>query len=202
MKYTSTDSKQLRKMRLFASKVVLFSNFVDIVGVLIVSAAAIILQLVLHELPCPLCLLQRVGLMGIAFGYLLNIMYGNRANHYAYSSIAAIATSFIALRQVLLHIVPGSGYYGDPVLGLHMYTWVFVICIVAIAWNMLIVIIYPEDLRHERLIRKVKIGKNPIVKTIIYAYVATIAINIGLTFLECGVTQCPDDPVSYMILGK
>ena len=27
------------------------------------------------------------------------------------------------MRQILLHIVPGTGHYGSPVLGLHYYTW-------------------------------------------------------------------------------
>lgn len=202
MQYTAIDSKRLKKMRLLASKIVIFSNFVDLLGVVVVSASAILIQLMFHELPCPLCLLQRIGLMAIAFGYVLNIVYGNRANHYAYSSIAAIVTAFIAMRQTLLHIVPGSGYYGDPVFGIHLYTWVFIICMVAIAWNMWIIIIYPEDLRHERLIRRVQIARNPIVKIILFAYVAIIGLNICLTFLECGTTQCIDDPTSYMILDK
>lgn len=202
MKYSAYDSKRLRDMRLFASKIVLFSNFIDVLGVFVVSSAAILVQILLHELPCPLCLLQRVGLMAIGFGYVLNILYGNRSNHYAYSSIAAITTAFISLRQILLHIVPGSGYYGDPVFGIHLYTWVFIICMVAIAWNMLMIIIYPEDIRHERLIRRVKIGRNPLIKAIVIAYVATIAANIVLTFFECGFTQCVDDPKTYMVIDR
>lgn len=196
------ESKPLNNLRLFSSKIVLLSNIVDLAGVFVVSAAAIIIQLFFHELPCPLCLLQRIGLMAIAYGYLLNTVYGNRANHYAYSTIAAIVTAFIAMRQILLHIVPGSGYYGDPIFGIHLYTWVFIICMVAIAWNMLIIIIYPEDYRHEKLIKKVKVGKNPLVKFIIYGYLFVILLNFALTFFECGTTQCPDDPNQYMILNN
>jgi disulfide bond formation protein DsbB len=194
--------KSIKSMQLFSSKIVLLSNLIDLMGVFVVSAAAIIIQLFFHELPCPLCLLQRIGLMAIAYGYVLNILYGNKSNHYAYSTIAAILTSFIALRQILIHIVPGSGYYGDPVFGIHMYTWVFIICMVAIAWNMLIIIIYPEDYRHQKLIKNIRIGRNPLVKLIVFAYIFVIALNFALTFLECGTTQCPDDPNQYMILNN
>lgn len=202
MKYSANDSNQTRNMRFLASKVIIFSNVVDLLGVFVISAMAILIQLFFHELPCPLCLLQRIGLMGIAFGYVLNIMHGNRANHYAYSCIAAIITMFISMRQILLHIVPGSGGYGDPIFGIHMYTWVFIICIVAITWNLLMIIIYPEDLRHERLIRKVKLGNNKFIKVAVIAYILIVALNFALAFLECGTTQCPDDPTQYMILNN
>lgn len=201
MKYSANNSKKIKDMRLLASKIVVFSNIIDLLGVFVISTMAILIQLFFHELPCPLCLLQRIGLMGIAFGYILNILYGNRANHYAYSSIAAIVTAFISMRQILLHIVPGSGGYGDPVFGIHMYTWVFIICMAALVWNMLIIIIYPEDIRHERLIRRVRLGNNKLVKVIVIGYVLIVALNFTLTFLECGTTQCPDDPTQYMILN-
>ena len=66
--------KSIKSMQLFSSKIVLLSNLIDLMGVFVVSAAAIIIQLFFHELPCPLCLLQRIGLMAIAYGYVINLI--------------------------------------------------------------------------------------------------------------------------------
>ena len=185
---------------LFTSKIVLLSNFIDVLGILIVSVMAIIFQLVLHELPCPLCLMQRIGLMAIGFGYLLNIVYGNRIQNYGYATISAVFTAFIAMRQILLHIVPGTGGYGDVILGFHMYTWVFILCMAAIIWNMFIIIIYPEDFNHEKLIRNIKIDRNIVVHIVVYLYLLTLLINVIFTFFQCGTTACPDDPTTYLLL--
>ncbi len=185
---------------LLTSKLVLLSNFIDVLGILAVSVMAVGFQLVLHELPCPLCLLQRIGLMGIGFGYLLNIIYGNSIKNYSYATFCAMFTAFIAMRQILLHIVPGTGGYGDVILGFHMYTWVFIICMLVIIWNMFIIMIYPEDFSHEKLVRNIKIERNIVVNIVVYIYLITIMINVVFTFLECGTTSCPDDPTTYLVL--
>src|SRR6478735_4709324 len=77
--------------------------------VLIVAFAA---QLVLHELPCPLCLLQRIQFAVLAIGPILNIRWGPRPSHYALSLLAAAAGAAFSTRQVLLHIMPGDAGYG------------------------------------------------------------------------------------------
>mgnify|MGYP006198665043 CR=1 FL=1 len=33
----------------------------------------------------------------------------------------------VSARQILLHIVPGSGSYGDAFFGLHFYTWALIV---------------------------------------------------------------------------
>jgi disulfide bond formation protein DsbB len=185
---------------LLTSKLVIISNFIDVLGILVISIMAVIFQLVLHELPCPLCLMQRIGLMAIGFGYLVNIVYGNSIKNYSYATICAMLTAFIAMRQILLHIVPGTGGYGDVILGFHMYTWVFIICMAAIIWNMFIIMIYPEDFSHEKLVRNIKIERNIVVNIVVYIYIITILINVVFTFLECGTTACPDDPTTYLVL--
>jgi disulfide bond formation protein DsbB len=40
-------------------------------------------QLLLHELPCPLCLLQQLQFTVLAVGPILNIRFGLRPGHYA-----------------------------------------------------------------------------------------------------------------------
>ena len=83
-------------------------------------------QLALGELPCPLCLLQRIQFAMLAIGPILNLRFGPRPSHYALSLLAAVAGAAFAARQVLLHILPGDPGYGSALLGYHYYTWAFI----------------------------------------------------------------------------
>jgi disulfide bond formation protein DsbB len=91
-----------------------------------VLAAAFAAQLWLDELPCPLCLLQRLQFALVAVGPLLNIRCGARPGHYALSLLAAMLGAAVALRQILLHILPGDPGYGSAILGYHYYTWALI----------------------------------------------------------------------------
>ncbi len=53
-------------------------NAIGALGLGAIVTGAYIFQFVLHELPCPLCLLQRIGMLGAAFGLLLNVRFGLR----------------------------------------------------------------------------------------------------------------------------
>ena len=111
-------------------------NALGLYAIAAVLAAAFAAQFMLHELPCPLCLLQRIQFAMLAIGPILNIRHGPRPSHYAMSLLAAIAGAAFATRQVLLHIMPGDPGYGSALLGYHYYTWAligFCIAIVAIA---------------------------------------------------------------------
>jgi disulfide bond formation protein DsbB len=92
------------------------------VGLLAVSAVLIFAfadQLFLADLPCPLCILQRGAFVVAGFGLALNLRFGPHASHYALVLIGALAGAVIASRQILIHIVPGTGTYGHALLGLH-----------------------------------------------------------------------------------
>ncbi len=98
-------------------------NALGLYAIAAVLAAAFAAQLLLHELPCPLCLLQRIQFAMLAIGPILNIRHGPRPSHYAVSLFAAIAGAAFATREVLLHIMPGDPGYGSALLGFHYYTW-------------------------------------------------------------------------------
>src|SRR5258708_28148284 len=88
----------------------------------LVVAVAFGAQLLLHELPCPLCLLQRIAFRVLAVGPIMNIRWGPRPSHYALSLLAAVAGAVFSSRQVLLHIMPGDAGYGTALFGNHYYT--------------------------------------------------------------------------------
>jgi disulfide bond formation protein DsbB len=83
-------------------------NALGLYAIALVLIAAFAAQLILHELPCPLCLLQRVLFAALAIGPILNIRFGPRPSHYALSLFAAVAGAVASTRQVLLHIMPGD----------------------------------------------------------------------------------------------
>ena len=97
-------------------------NALSLYAVALVLAAAFAAQLLLHELPCPLCLLQRIQFTVLAIGPILNIRFGPRPSHYALSLLAAAAGFAFSTRQVLLHILPGDVGYGTALFGYHYYT--------------------------------------------------------------------------------
>jgi disulfide bond formation protein DsbB len=97
-------------------------NALALYAVALVLVIAFAAQLVLHELPCPLCLLQRIQFALLAVGPILNIRFGPRPSHYALSLLVAALGAAVAMRQILLHIVPGDPGYGSALLGYHYYT--------------------------------------------------------------------------------
>jgi disulfide bond formation protein DsbB len=109
-----------------------YFNILAICGVLL---GAFGVQFGQGELPCPLCVLQRMAMMLCALGpaYVVckarqgNVEANDFALGYGMSVVAAVAGAGIAGRQVLLHIVPPDPGFGDPVFGLHLYTWSLIV---------------------------------------------------------------------------
>src|SRR5258708_26053121 len=101
-------------------------NALSLYAVALVLAAVFAAQFMLHELPCPLCLLQRILFALLAVGPILNIRFGPRPSHYAMSLLSAAAGAVASTRQVLLHILPGDAGYGSALLGYHYYSWALI----------------------------------------------------------------------------
>src|ERR1700722_3701835 len=97
-------------------------NVLGLYGIALILVAAFAAQILLNELPCPLCLLQRVLFSMLAIGPILNIRFGPRPSHYALSLLAAIVGAAFSMRQILLHILPGDAGYGTALLGYHYYS--------------------------------------------------------------------------------
>src|SRR5260221_12619243 len=98
-------------------------NVVGAAGIAVVLLVAFGLQFGLKELPCPLCNLQRVAFVLCGMGFVLNLRFGAHPLHYGLSLFAALFGVAVAGRQVLLHIVPGTGAYGSTLFDVHLSTW-------------------------------------------------------------------------------
>lgn len=171
-----------------------FFNILGLAGVFLMLFFAFGFQIILHELPCPLCLLQRLGFLGVALGFLMNLRFGLRPSHYAISLLSALFTGFVALRQIALHVIPGTGSYGDPFFGFHLYTWSFI-------FSMIIVIVTTVmlgiDKQYDRTINTMEF---PRTTHILFAVlVLLIAANVISILFECGLAECPDNPTHYKI---
>jgi len=170
-------------------------NALGVLGLSIVLAIGFWLQITLDELPCPLCLLQRVGFVLVMYGFMLNVVRGVAFAHYGIVILGALYGAGAAMRQVLLHIVPGTGSYGSPILGLHFYSWSFIIYMASIlAVAILLLISHPRDPDQKINISKIQL-------TVCWLGIAITALNAIAVFLECGPFVCPENPTSYLLLG-
>ncbi|MHC5653797.1 disulfide bond formation protein B [Stappia sp.] len=179
-----TTETTLNALGLFAISAVLLFAFFD--------------QVVNGELPCPLCLLQRAGFLLLSIGPVLNIARGPRASHYGITILAGLLGAGFAMRQVLLHIEPGDAGYGTPFMGLHFYTWAFVVFVFAVAaCAAMLMLRAPETADESGLTPKPGLfGRLAVLSVVLMA-----ALNGASTLLECGFEACPDNPVSYQLLS-
>jgi len=148
-------------------------------------------QLVLGELPCPLCALQRVGFIVAGVALVLNLRSGFSPAHYGLALLSAVAAGSASLRQISLHVIPDTGHYGSALLGLHFYTWAFV-GYGALVVYVGVMLLLPQAERG----RSEPSGGFALLVS--WLFVAIAAANALAFLLECGVGPCPDNPVGYL----
>lgn len=176
-------------------------NALGLLYICVILGSAFYFQWAKHELPCPLCLLQRLGLLLAGFGFYFNLRLKTVYSHYSLVIFSAILTSAIATRQILLHIAPGDPGYGSMLFGLHFYTW----SLISSVFVMLIVvgIIILNDLSRELyMFAALRPMIRPLEKIICVLFALIILANLIFAFLECGTGGCPDNPTSYFFMLK
>lgn len=171
-------------------------NGLGLLAVAAVLIAAFVDQVAFGDLPCPLCILQRAGFLGVAAGLALNVRFGPRPSHYAMMVLSSIAGGAVSMRQTLLHIVPGEGAYGDAFLGLHFYAWALILFIVCITGTGVLMLFDRQfDAARQGTVRAGLGG------TLAIVLVALLALGNGLsTVLECGGGLCPGNPTGYQLI--
>jgi disulfide bond formation protein DsbB len=172
-------------------------NALSLYAVALVLAAAFAAQLLLHELPCPLCLLQRIQFTVLAIGPILNIRWGPRPSHYALSLLAAAAGAAFSTRQILLHIMPGDAGYGTALLGYHYYTLALIGFVAAIV---LIAAILLFDRQFAPGSEAPQVAPGVFATGAVWLVIGLTALNVASTVLECGFAACAENPVVYELL--
>lgn len=171
-------------------------NALGLIAICAVLAFAFADQFLNNDLPCPLCLLQRGGFVLAGFGLALNIKFGPRPSHYAMMILASFGGGGVATRQVLLHILPGSGSYGDAFAGLHFYTWADIVFIL-IGIGGAIMLLFDRQFEE----RDLPAARTTGLGLVALAFAVLIAFANGVsTVAECGGGLCPDNPTSYQLL--
>ena len=174
------------------NELVLALNLLGLLGITAVQVAGYAFQFGQGELPCPLCLLQRVAFAMVACGFLLNVTHGSQPPHYGIILLSALFGACVAGRQILLHIVPGSGAYGSAILDLHFYTWAFLLFVATILATAVLLVLHTDGMRSG------PINRWPAL--VVIAAIVVTAANAVTTFVECGPIECPDNPASYWLL--
>lgn len=173
----------------------LFTMLLTLAGIL---TTAMVIQYKDGELPCPLCLLQRLGMFGVCFGLVLHFRHGHSARSTGMSMLFALFLLVVSVRQVLLDICPrpGHAYVGSAVLGLHMPVWSVVIAAAILAaFALKLAILGGEGLGD---------GPSPAIAQVaglLSLYVIALClINFASVILQCGLGACHTD--GYVLLGK
>lgn len=172
----------------------------------ILSTAMFVFQFALGEMPCPLCITQRMAMMAASLGPLYVIVQSLRGQltetkfmvGLGMASLGALVGAIMSIRQIELHILPGDPGYGTAIMGLHLYTWALITFVIVIAFAGLLMLFGHEfqpiapEARWARTLAWI----------IVWAFVATIAINMVVVFFEEGFNlYLPDDPTGYVLLG-
>lgn len=152
-----------------------------------VLIGAFYFQFGLNENPCPLCLLQRMGMMGVIFGLTLNTYFGFRKEHFGVVILSALIGSSFSIRQILLHICPVAGEptgYGTAVMGMHLYSWAVVIYVASIIGSVVFMFLFKEEKKTTK--------RQPLTfeKVVFYLIVFLIFANMVATFFECQIGPC------------
>jgi disulfide bond formation protein DsbB len=171
-----------------------------ICGVLI---GAFWVQFVNSEYPCPLCILQRMALILSALGPALIVMRGIKGRDieiptvlagYGMSILGAVVGLVASLRQVLEHILPGEEGYGSAVMGLHLYSWAFIVFLVVLAFSGTRLLLFHSIAPHPTTNRWTA-------RAVLWLFGLVIAANIVAVFFEAGLHAfLPDNPTSYRLI--
>lgn len=183
-----------------AVKCAAYFNMLGLFAINMILFAGFYWQIAYGELPCPLCLLQRLGLILIGIALTMNLTYGIKGRHYSLAIIGALTLATISGRQMLLHILPGDTGYGSAVFGLHLYTVCFIIAALAIV-SFAALIALPVNSYENNLPGYKYLNNRSLVLGIVFFFFILVALNFVSTLAECGFSYCESDPVKYKLLS-
>lgn len=156
-------------------------------------------QIAFDELPCPLCLLQRVAFVAMAVGPILTLRFGPKPLHYALVLFAALLGAVVAGRQILLHILPGDSGFGSPFMGYHFYTWAFIVFVAGI-FATAVMLCFNEQFAPASGADEAPPRRGQFENGAVALIIALTVLNALSVFLECGFASCPGNPVHYELL--
>ena len=174
----------------------------------VVMLSAFYIQFVKGEFPCPLCMLQRYGMILATLGALFVIMQARRgtlttaryAQGLGMGLLGVLAGASVSIRQIELHILPGDPGYGEPFLRLHLYTWAFVTFAIVMIYVGVMLMLMPRGIPQAPAAGTTA---RTVSTAIIWLFIGVVAANvIAIIFLEGFALVLPDDPLSYNLIDQ
>ena len=187
----------------FSTDNVRILNFAGLLAMIGILLGAYVVQFYYRELPCTLCLLQRLAMAIIAYGAAMNVMLGPDPRHYGVCLVSAVFGGAISIRQSLLHINPyfdtsnniptldaaANSGFGQAIFGFHMYVWgVLIFSTVVLAVGVILLFggrFEKSRQDHDKLRGLAVFGAG--------LFFAIAFLETLSTFLECGLGDCPND---------
>ena len=179
-----------------------------VVAYSVVMLSAFYIQFGQGEFPCPLCMLQRYGMILSTIGALWVIMQARRgtlttaryAQGLGMGMIGVLAGATVSMRQIALHILPGDPGYGEPFLQLHLYSWAFITFAIVLIYVGVMLMLMPRGIPQAPAAGSTA---SKISTAIIWLFIGVVAANvIAIIFLEGFAAVLPDDPESYNLIDQ
>ncbi|MGH3709324.1 MAG: disulfide bond formation protein B [Pseudonocardiaceae bacterium] len=173
-----------------------------VLGMSAVLTGGFLVQFILGEFPCPLCILQRVFMMLATIGpiYIIarsrtgTVTTRDFATGYGLSIVASVCGAAVSIRHVLLHIKPPDPGYGSAVFGLHPYTWALITFTVSI-------LVAGASLALSYELEPIDSRAPALSAIVLWIFGAVILANVFVVFaLEGFHWFLPSDPVRYELL--
>jgi disulfide bond formation protein DsbB len=170
-------------------------NMAALAALLLVLTGSLYLQFVIGEQPCPLCMIQRSGMIALAIGPLMNLLWGLKPRNYALVILASFVGGAGSVRQILLHIANDTDpAYGPAILGFHMYTWAAIVFGVATV-GVALMLMWDGPIEAKEPGLMAEPGRLRALALALFGLVAIYTLVITLSVIpECGLSACPDDP--------
>jgi len=190
-------------LKKYGSLLGLLSNLAFIMAFLLVLWGSLSAQFLLHELPCPLCVLQRYSMLLACIGPIYIIVSQEQGSlnpqkymiGYGMTIISSLLGALFSVRQILLHIAPNDPGYGGAFLGYHFYTWSFITFLISIIYCAVMLLLsnflipyYNNENKTIRLLNKF----------VLYIFLFTVFVIFIAIIAELGFNfKLPDDPIHY-----
>jgi len=172
-------------------------NFLALFAVSVILLFVLYWQLVRGELPGSLAMLQRIALIGIGLGFLLNVRFGSSESHFGVVIVSAAAGLAVAARQLLAYAAASGVALGPAMFEWHFYTWALVGFFAAVALGGLLLFVegqFVEGLRDTR--------PSGAAQAAGWLFVLVALAHAVSALLQCGFEACLGDPTGYELLRR
>ncbi len=151
-----------------------------------ILTAAMVMQYASNEIPCPLCLLQRVAMFGCCFGLIAQLRSTQSERGTGIALIFAVLLLVISVRQTLLDLFPrpGHDYVGSAVFGIHLPVWSVIVAVALLLGFAIRLTLFGGERDAERS------APGAIVRILALYVIAICAINFLSVIAQCGLDQC------------